>query len=66
LTNEFEQINGSIICRELLGLGINGTDSPIPEKRTAQYYKKRPCHELVKCSAEILDNFINNKENKKI
>jgi hypothetical protein len=66
LTNEFEQINGSIICRELLGLEIKGSDSPTPEQRTPQYYKKRPCHELVQCSAEILQKFIESKENKKI
>lgn len=62
LTKEFEKINGSIICRELLGLSIRGADSPVPELRSDQYYKKRPCHELVKCSADILENYISNKQ----
>jgi C_GCAxxG_C_C family probable redox protein len=61
LTKEFEKINGSIICKELLGLKINGVDSPVPEPRTQQYYKKRPCHELVKCSADLLEDYIKNK-----
>lgn len=55
---EFEKENGSIVCRELLGLSIKGADSPIPEKRTKEYYKKRPCAELVHMSAEILSNLL--------
>ncbi|MFR5875609.1 MAG: C-GCAxxG-C-C family protein [Eubacterium sp.] len=62
LTKEFERINGSIICKELLGLNITGPDSPVPSLRDKQYYGKRPCQELVKCSADILENFIMNKE----
>lgn len=58
---EFEKENGSIVCRELLGLDQKGASSPTPQARTESYYKKRPCVELVACSAEILDNFINNK-----
>jgi C_GCAxxG_C_C family probable redox protein len=61
LAKEFEEKNKSIICRELLGLGL-GKDSPIPELRTAQYYKKRPCVELVGMAADILDRYI--QENK--
>ena len=53
----FSEKNGSIICRELLGL-TKKTDSPEPEARTAEYYKKRPCRELVGDAAEILESFI--------
>lgn len=52
MANEFKEKNSSIICRELLGLSA-GTDSPSPSPRTAQYYKKRPCAELVGIAAEI-------------
>lgn len=55
--NLFEQKHKSIICRELLGLD-HKKDSPIPEKRTAQYYKSRPCEEFVKDAAEIISNYI--------
>lgn len=59
LAKEFEEKNRSIVCRELLGLG-SGKDSPVPELRTAEYYKKRPCVELVGMAAEIMDKYIMN------
>ncbi len=56
----------SIICRELLGLD---TDQPtvsaaaltgaVPEARTPEYYKKRPCLELIGDACDIIDSFIN-------
>ncbi len=57
LAQEFREKNGSYICRELLGLG-KGSDSPIPEKRTEEYYKKRPCPELVGMAAAIMEQYI--------
>ncbi len=57
LAEEFRKENGSIICRELLGLG-GGPDSPVPETRTDTYYKKRPCAELVAMAARIMDAYI--------
>lgn len=61
-SNEFKKQNGSIICRELLGIEQKLSITPTPEKRTQEYYQKRPCAELVECSAAILENFINSKE----
>ena len=58
--NEFRTINGSIVCRELLGLSEPGPDSPLAELRTKEYYKKRPCAELVELSADILEKYISN------
>ncbi|HEX3022779.1 MAG TPA: C-GCAxxG-C-C family protein [Lachnospiraceae bacterium] len=60
LAKQFEKENGSIICRELLGLG-KGKDSPVPELRTAEYYKKRPCVELVGMAAGIMEKYINER-----
>ena len=54
LAKEFEKENGSIVCRELLGLSLKN-DNPTPEKRTEEYYKKRPCVELVKCAVKVLE-----------
>ena len=50
LAERFREENGSIICRELLGLGEK-KESPTPSPRTAEYYKKRPCAELVYLAA---------------
>ncbi len=63
LAEEFKRENGSIVCRELLGISDKGASSPIPEPRTQAYYKKRPCAELVEMSASILENYINSKKN---
>ncbi len=59
--NEFKEENGSIICRELLSPADNSS-SPTPEKRTAEYYKKRPCAELVYCAAGIAEKYLENAE----
>lgn len=56
---KFREENGSIICRELLGLTEKASD-PSPEKRTDTYYKKRPCSELVHCAASIAEKYLNN------
>lgn len=56
---KYKKENGSIICRELLGL--EGKDSSfIPSVRTEEYYKKRPCPRLAQFAAEMLAEYINN------
>ena len=56
LAGRFREENGSIICRELLG--IEGKDnSPVPSRRTAGYYRKRPCEEMVACAVRILEAY---------
>lgn len=62
VAKRFEAENGSIICRVLLGLDKNDRPAPTPEARTAEYYKKRPCSELCKMAADILDDFIKNQK----
>ncbi len=62
LANRFKEENGSIVCRELLGLP-NGSDSPVPEKRTQEYYRKRPCVQLVRCAAEIMQEYMEENQN---
>ena len=58
LARRFEEKHGSIVCRELLGLSVRH-DVPVPEARTSEYYKKRPCPEIIGDAAEILEQFIN-------
>ncbi len=53
----FRETNPSIVCRELLGLSQK-EESATPEKRTDAYYKKRPCAQIVKDSAEALEKII--------
>lgn len=53
----FKQENGSIICRELLG-GTKTSTGNDPEPRTTEYYKKRPCPQLVSNAARICDELI--------
>lgn len=53
----FKAQNGSIVCKELLGLA-RPEGSPVPEARTAEYYKKRPCPELVAQAADLLAEYI--------
>ena len=63
VAKKFEAENGSIICRVLLGLDKNVRPAPTPDARTREYYKKRPCSELCKTSADILDEFIKSQSN---
>lgn len=58
LADKFKEDNGSIICRDLLQLKIKGKEDPNPAKRTEEYYKTRPCSELCKYAADLLDEFI--------
>lgn len=60
MAEDFRKINGSIVCRELLGLvppgsGIaSGKESPEPSDRTPEYYKKRPCAHIIGNAAAIV------------
>ncbi len=55
--HRFEERNGSIICRELLA-GVQTAAGNDPEARTREYYKKRPCAQLCRCAAEIVDELL--------
>ena len=57
LAKRFKEKNGSIICKELLE-GVTSDNTPIPCDRTQEYYKKRPCVELVGDSVEILEQYL--------
>lgn len=55
----FKKNTGSIICRELLGLKKGEDTGFVPSRRTDEYYKKRPCPELVYLAAKILEEDFN-------
>ena len=55
LIDQFEEQKGSLLCREFLGLK-KGEFEPVPSERTPEYYKNRPCGELVYQAARILED----------
>ena len=57
LAAEFKSANGkdTIICRELLGAASN---TYVPEERTPEYYKKRPCADIAASAAHIIGEYI--------
>lgn len=58
LAAEFEEENGSLVCRTLL----EGCKKELnPMERTEQYYAERPCTRLVQSAARILDELIEEK-----
>ena len=62
LATKFQEINGSIVCAELLGLREKkdiGVGSPTqPQERNAEYYKKRPCVEMVRTAARLFGEYL--------
>ncbi len=62
LAKLFEEANGgSIVCRELLHLDRR-RDDPSPSKRNGEFYKKRPCPEIIRNSADVLDRFLKDEK----
>lgn len=57
LAKEFKEKNHTIVCRELLGLDLKDNTETRPEARTKEYYQKRPCAEIVRECAEILEKY---------
>ena len=58
LAEEYRRECGSIVCRELLGLKQH-SDAPVPEERTASYYRRRPCAEYVAVAARMVGEYLN-------
>ena len=58
LADEFKNEFGSILCRNLLG---EDRGSYVPDKRTEEYYKTRPCTEFIKYAANLTEKIINEK-----
>lgn len=64
VAEEFKKTNRSIICRELLGLNKEAekNETAAPSERTREYYKKRPCADIVVDAAKALEAVIFNEE----
>lgn len=59
LATKFKHENGSLICAELLGIAPKPQD-PNPASRTEEYYRKRPCVEMVANAVRIYLTTLNN------
>lgn len=57
MAEKFKEKHGTIICRELLG--IDGMEeSARPSERTEEYYKSRPCSQLVATASRIIEEIL--------
>ena len=57
--NAFREKTGSYICKELLEGGFNSGHAPEEtSERTEEYYEKRPCSDLTRISAELVEEII--------
>jgi C_GCAxxG_C_C family probable redox protein len=65
LCSRFEKEMGSLICADLLsGADLKVSVGGKPEERTEEYYKKRPCAEIVYLSAKILEEYLEESKTK--
>ncbi len=60
VSEKFKDEYHTIICRELMGIGVEKPD-PTPTPRSKEFYEKRPCLAFVVSAARILSDFLENK-----
>ena len=57
---EFKKQMGSLICADLLtGANLSFEVGGQAETRSSEYYKKRPCSEIVYTAAKIVEDYMN-------
>ena len=61
MCHAFEETEGSLICRELLGLK-KGEELQEPAVRTEEYYRSRPCVRACRRAAQIAEQYLLNGE----
>lgn len=59
LAAKFKEYNGALVCRELLG---SMAKSSVPQERTPEYYKKRPCKDIIARAADIFGEYMENNK----
>lgn len=57
-SEKFKARNKYIVCRQLRGLDKDLKESFVPDARTEEYYKIRPCAQLVFDAAELLQQML--------
>ena len=59
LCAKFQAETGSLICAELLnGMKVPVEVGGVAEHRTAEYYKKRSCADMVALAAQIVEEYL--------
>lgn len=61
LAERFKEEHGSLICAELLKLKKGAPLSYVASKRTAEYYKTRPCVNQIISAAKIYCDYLEGK-----
>lgn len=63
LAARFKEETGSLLCRDLLkGYVKNVSTVPVPDERTDEYYRKRPCVKMVELAICIYMKYLQEKE----
>ena len=57
LAAQFREVYGTLLCRELMA-NLNKDTAPMPEERTEEYYRTRPCARFVVTAARLLDKYL--------
>lgn len=57
MSDRFKEENGTIICRELLGI-TGAEESAEPSVRTEEFYAARPCVRIIECASRIIENML--------
>ena len=59
LCGKFQEQNGTLICAELLTrMKVSVELGGEAEARTAEYYKKRSCGDIVHCVTQIIEDYL--------
>lgn len=61
LAGEFTRRIGALRCADILKLRADAPKSHIPQERTAEYYRSRPCLRNVETAAEIYGEYLTSK-----
>ncbi len=63
INRQFVERNGTVSCATLLGrAGV--PENPTPEERTPEYYRKRPCGNIIRSACQIIDGMLAEQEGK--
>ncbi len=58
ISRRFREAFGTLVCRELLkGHPALADSSPMPETRSEDYYRSRPCLKVIQTAAQILEDY---------
>lgn len=58
MAKEFEAMNGTIVCGDLLGINKPKDTGAVPTERNSEFYKKRPCVGCVEDCAKIVEKYL--------